>query len=182
MEARIKSSGIPISTLDAVNIARFIRGKELAKARAMLVLIEKQKESLPHIKYKGSSGHRKGDVMAGSYPVKAVREVIKLLDGVEANARNRSMVPPFVISHIKADSSGLQWHYGRQRRIRRKNTRIEITLVEMQGKEGKKRRAGEEKNQAGNVQETTKEKKEMKKEAGKEEKRKAVARTGEGKK
>ncbi|MBU1203627.1 MAG: 50S ribosomal protein L22 [Nanoarchaeota archaeon] len=130
MKASIHIKGIPISTKDAINIARFIRGKELKITISKLNTILDKKSSLPHLKYPGSTPHKKGKVMAGSYPLKAIKEMLKLLNSVEANARNKGMIAPFIINHIKADKGELQWHYGRQRRHRRKNTYVEITLIE----------------------------------------------------
>jgi hypothetical protein len=68
--------------------------------------------------------------MAGSYPIKTIKEILRLLDSAEANARNKGMLAPYIIKHILANDGGLQWHYGRQRRQRRKNTNLEIILIE----------------------------------------------------
>lgn len=138
MQASLNVKGIPISTLDAVNIARFIRGKDLKKIKASLVMIRDMKAPLPHLKYRTSNAHKSG-MMSGSYPVKAVGEIIKLLDSVEANARNRGMVSPFVITHVKADNGGLVWHHGRQRRQRKKNTNFEIIIKEQNKKQEAKK-------------------------------------------
>jgi len=163
MQAKINAKGIPVSTKDAINAARFIRGKELKKAKARLNDIAKKKISLPHLKYKRSSSHKKGKVMAGSYPIKTIKEIIKLLDGVEANARSKGMVAPFIVKHINADNGGLQWHYGRHRRHRRKNTNMKIILEEKKP-EQKQERNQEEKQGREQEKNTIKEQQKKEKE------------------
>lgn len=130
MEAKLKTSGLKISAIDAMNIARYLRGKELEKSKRLLQEILAHKKALPHIKSQGSSAHKPGKVMAGSYPEKAAKMVLGLLESVESNAKEKGMVSPFIINFIKADKGALQWHYGRHRRQRVKNTHMEIKLVE----------------------------------------------------
>jgi len=81
-EAVVNAQGSPISTKHSIAICNLIRGKDIDKAISILELAEQRKIAVP---MRGEIPHRKG-MMSGRYPIKAVKEFIKLLKSLKANA------------------------------------------------------------------------------------------------
>lgn len=89
----VKASGrdIKMSPKAAVEICRAIREMRLDEAKAFLQDVSDKKRAVPYKHYKKKVAH-KGEIQgwyAGRYPVKASREVLKILNGLEANAEDR---------------------------------------------------------------------------------------------
>ena len=130
-----RAENVSISTKQSVEITSFIRGKELEKAKRLLQEVLEQKRAIPFKRYNKDMGHKPGKIAAGRYPKKATTEIIKLLDTVQANADNKGLDKNnLLISEIKADKGAQQWHYGRLRRRRMKNTHLFVKVVEKEGK------------------------------------------------
>lgn len=121
---------LPISTKQSIEICSFIRNKSLQKAKALLNEVAAKKTAVPFKRFK-AVGHRKGKLAAGRYPIKASKEILKLLESVEANAQFKGLsTANLVINHICAHKASRPWHYGRQRRRKMKRTNIEIIVKE----------------------------------------------------
>jgi len=89
----VKASGrdMKISPKAAVEICRAIRNMRLDQAKNFLQDVVDKKRVVPYRRYKKKVGH-KGELQggyAGRYPVKASSEVLKVLNGLEANAEDR---------------------------------------------------------------------------------------------
>jgi len=82
-EAVVNGRNLNISTKEAVAISNFIRNKNIEIALLQLDEVIKYKRAIP---MKGEIPHRKGKIMSGRYPIKAVEEFVKLLKSLRANA------------------------------------------------------------------------------------------------
>ncbi|MEM4267294.1 MAG: 50S ribosomal protein L22 [Candidatus Woesearchaeota archaeon] len=128
--ARACGVSLPISTKQAVEICRRIRNLQLGKAKTILRNVIEMKEAVPFKRYKHNIGHRTG-MGPGRYPVKACREILKIISSCEANAQMKGLsIENLVIKHISANKATRPWHYGRQRRRRMKRTHIQIVVEE----------------------------------------------------
>ncbi len=123
---------LPISTKQCVEICGFLRNKRLDKAKRMLDDVINKKRAVPFKRYNRDMGHKPG-MAAGRFPVKASKEILRLLNSVEANADNKGLdVNNLVLFDIHASQGMNQWHYGRKRRIRMKRTHIIIKVKELE--------------------------------------------------
>lgn len=129
--ATAKSVNLPISTKQSVEIASFIRGKLLQKAKMLLQEVTEHKKAVPYKRYNRDTGHKPGKIAAGRYPEKAISYFMKLLNTVEANAEDKGLDSKnLIIIEMKADKGTQQWHQGRQRRRRMKNTHLYVKVAE----------------------------------------------------
>lgn len=130
--ARAMATNLPISTKHSIEICNFMRHKPLEKAKKILNKVIEQKEPIPFKRFKHNVGHRKGNIAAGRYPLKASKHVLKLLNQVETNAQDKGLNPNnLVIKHIKADHGSTMWHRGRQSRQKMKRTNLEVITEEV---------------------------------------------------
>jgi len=85
-----KASGrdLAVSPKAAREVCNVIKGMRLSEAKDFLEDVIKKKKPVPYFKYKKEIPHRRGleGWCAGKYPVKAAQEILKVLEGVEANA------------------------------------------------------------------------------------------------
>ena len=129
--AKVVGRNIAISTRHAIVISNFIRGKKLSWAKDKLAKVLDYKIAVPFTVHNKKIGHRKGDLSSGRYPINATKEVIRMLNSVEANAQNKGLdTDALVISSIIPNKASRPWHNGRQRRTKMKRTHLEITLEE----------------------------------------------------
>lgn len=77
-----RANGIRISLKHSMAIAKFIKGKGIDQAMRELESVAKIKRAIP---FKGEIPHRKGDIMAGRYPVNASKAFILVLKGLKGN-------------------------------------------------------------------------------------------------
>ena len=81
-----------------------------------------KKTAVPFRRFDFDLGHKK-KIGPGRYPNKASREIIGLIENVEANAQFKGLnTSNLIITHISAHKAGKAWHYGRK--SRRKMKRI----------------------------------------------------------
>ena len=179
-EHRARAVGLlmPISTKQSIEICKLIRGKNIQKAKKILNEAIDMKKPIPYTRFTDGAGHKHG-IGPGKYPVKACREILKLVNLVEANAQHKGLdTSSLEIIHICAKKGPKSWHYGRQSRIAMKRTHVEIVVEE---KEVKKKETKKEAKKAETKKELVKEeeskpikKQEEKKETKKEEKKNVV--------
>ncbi len=89
----------PISLKEAYEIFKVIRGMKLKDAEKLLEEVINLRRPIPFVRYKLGVSHRKGlnnmyskwKTSIGRYPVKAAKEVLKLLRNVENNADNKNL-------------------------------------------------------------------------------------------
>jgi large subunit ribosomal protein L22 len=135
MEAKASGRNIGISRKDSVEVANFIRGKMVSKAKILLEGVIAKDVVVPYRRYNRDRGHKRGKVAAGRYPVKTSTEVLKLIESAEANAVNKGMnADELFISEIIANKGNGQMHHGRKRGREMKRTHLEIKVQEIKRK------------------------------------------------
>ena len=133
--AVVNGRDLSISTKHAVEICSFIRGKSVKKSKEMLSRVVEGKLAVPFTRFNRDMGHKKGNIAAGRYPVKAAKEIINLLNSLEANAQNKGLnTESIYIRQIIANQASRPWHFGRIRRRKMKRTHIKILAEEFQKK------------------------------------------------
>lgn len=132
MEAIAIAKSLPISTKQSVEICSFIRGKTTDSAKKLLKQTLEKKIAIPYKRYNKDTGHKRGKIAAGRYPLKAISEILKLLNTAEANATIKNLASPFKIKAIIANQASRNWHFGRHRRRKTKRTHIRITLQSLE--------------------------------------------------
>lgn len=123
-EAIVNAVSLPISTKYSVAICRFIRGKKIENAIADLEQVILHKKAIP---MKGEIPHRKGRIMSGRYPKKAVEYFIKLLKSLLANSNANGLDNPIIANAIANLASR---PFGRFGRVRKKRTHVAIKAKE----------------------------------------------------
>jgi len=91
----VKASGreVSISHKAAREICKTIKGMRLEVAKEFLQKVILKKTPVPFRRYKKKVAHRRGlqKFYAGRYPVKAAREILKVLENAEANAEYKGL-------------------------------------------------------------------------------------------
>lgn len=167
--AKAVGRSLPVSVKHSVELCRFVRKKELGKAKEMLQKVIDLKMPVPFKSFT-EIGHKKGKgVASGRYPKKAAKELLKILESAEANAQFKGMnTSNLVIAHVCCQKAAKQMHYGRNRG-QMKRSHIEVVLKE--GAKKEKKSAKETAKKEVKKEEEKKEVKESpKKEVKKEEK------------
>lgn len=102
---------VPISLKESYEILKILRGMKLKEAESFLEKVIRKETPVPYVRYKLSIAHKKGlstmfpkwKSPIGRYPVKAAREILKLLKNVKNNAENKNLdVERLYILHIAA--------------------------------------------------------------------------------
>ncbi len=129
--AKISGKALAISTKQSIEICNLIRRRKLEKAKALLNDVINHKTAVPFKRFNKDTGHKKGKIAGGRYPENACKEILKLLQGVEANAQFKGLnTANLIVSQIYANKASTPWHYGRQRRRKMKRTHVEIIVEE----------------------------------------------------
>lgn len=137
--ARVAGVSLSISTKTSVEVASFIKGKQIDKAIAYLEQVVVAKKAIPFKKRVKDIPHRKG-MRTGRFPKKVSEHFIKLLNGLKSNAQDRGFdTSKMIIVHAVAQKGTIVSHYGR-RRTERKNTHIEIIAKEIEKLKTKKKK------------------------------------------
>lgn len=94
-EKTVKASGreIRISHKHAREVCTTIKGMMLTKAKQYLRDVMTKEKPVPVRRFRKKVGHRHGLVkaFAGRYPIKASKEILKILESAEANAENKGL-------------------------------------------------------------------------------------------
>ena len=77
----------------AREICHYVKGMRLERAKSVLEEVIELKKAIPYKRYRGKVPHRKGlqNYDAGRYPQKAAKEILKILESVEANAEFKGL-------------------------------------------------------------------------------------------
>ena len=128
--ARAFGRSLPISFKQSVEICDFIRNKEVNRAKELLDKVIKEELAIPFRKFNMNVGHKKR-MMSGRYPKKTSKEILNLINSVEANAQFKGLnTANLVIMHINANKASKVMHFGRKRSRFAKRTNIEIVVQE----------------------------------------------------
>ncbi len=136
MEALVNVKNIEISTKKSIEIANFIRHKNIEQAKKMLQRVIDMDQAVPYKRHNKDIPHRAG-MMAGRYPIKTCKVILDLLNNVQANAQNKGLSSNLVISEMIANQGNKQMHSGRNRG-KMKRTHLKIVVKEVEKKETKK--------------------------------------------
>jgi large subunit ribosomal protein L22 len=94
-EKTVKASAreIRVSHKSAREVCKTIKGMMLVQAKQYLRDVMVKKKPVPFKRFTKKSGHRHGlaKAFAGRYPVKAAKQVLKVLESAEANAKNKGL-------------------------------------------------------------------------------------------
>jgi len=94
-EKTVKASGreVRVSHKSAREVCRTIKGMTLTQAKKYLREVIAKKKAVPFTRFKKKAGHRHGleRAYAGRYPVKAAKQILKILEGAEVNAENKGL-------------------------------------------------------------------------------------------
>lgn len=106
-----KASGreVRVSPKAAREVCNLIRGMRLGEAKELLQEVAERKRAVPFKRYRKEVPHRRGleKWYAGRYPVKATKEILRILESAEANAENKELdVERLRIIHIAAQRAG----------------------------------------------------------------------------
>ena len=127
MKAIAKGNSLPISTKHTVEIARNVRGKELAKSMKFLQEVIEMKTPVEFRRFNRDRAHRKG-IGPGAYPQKATKEILKLLMSAMNNAIQKGMNPSkLVVSKFDVGMAVSKNRRSNRRLGRQTNITIEVT-------------------------------------------------------
>ncbi|MBR1369313.1 50S ribosomal protein L22 [Methanocalculus chunghsingensis] len=93
---RAKANELHCSPKHAIEIASFIRNKNVDAAIAYLQDVVAKKKAIPFRRFKRNVAHQKslsGVVCQGRFPVKASQEYIRLLNSLKKNAEYAGLAP-----------------------------------------------------------------------------------------
>jgi large subunit ribosomal protein L22 len=94
-EKTAKASGreIRVSHKHAREVCKTIKGMMLSNAKTYLRDVMEKRKAVPFRRFKKKLGHRHGllKAAAGRYPVKTAQQVLKVVEGAEANAENKGL-------------------------------------------------------------------------------------------
>ena len=128
--ARAIGKSLPISFKQSVEICSFIRNRNLEYAKSVLSNVEDEKQAIPFRRYKHNIGHKK-KIGPGRYPKKASRQILDLINQVEANAQFKGLnTSSLVIKSIVPNKAITSLRSGRKRSRKAKRTHIEIVVEE----------------------------------------------------
>jgi large subunit ribosomal protein L22 len=137
--ARAYGSALNISTKYAVEVSRMIRGKKLARAKAMLEAVIAKEKGVPFKRSYGDMAHQR-EIGVGRFPVKCSKAILLLLNGAEANAQFLGLdTSSLAIKAIIAHKASHVPRYGRKRGRVSKSTHLEIILEETAKKSEEKK-------------------------------------------
>lgn len=132
---------LPVSTKQCIEICNFIRKKPLQRAKSLLNDVIDMKIAVPFKRFT-AVGHRKGKVGPGRYPIKATKEILTILESVEANAQFKGLsTANLIIIHIAANRASIPWRHGRHRGRKTKRTHVEVVVEEKALEEKKEKKA-----------------------------------------
>lgn len=128
-EAKASALSLPISTKHSIEICNLLRNKTIEKSKSILQQVIDKKIPVPFKKSKNIP-HRRGNLASGRFPIKASKHILKVLESVEANAKQKNLASPLKIKYISANQGPATHHYGRQRGTKAKRTHIGIIVEE----------------------------------------------------
>lgn len=138
--AEVNARSLPISTLDAKYICKFIKGKTIEKAIADLEQVIVKRKAVP---MKGEIPHKKGKrMMSGRFPGKASGEFITILKGLRGNAVANGIEEPVIVEAVANLASR---PFGRFGRVRKKRSHVRLVTKTKKTKKKEKTKQGEKK-------------------------------------
>lgn len=148
-ETTAKASGreVPVKPKHGVNIARFVKGKDVAHARAYLEDVIAKRRSIPFVTHNRHVKHRRDISGPGKFPVNAAKAFLSILKDAEANAEYKGLDPEemyvwHAVCHRGRPLYGtMPRAYGRATQWQKTTSHIEIILKESSGEDAGERTA-----------------------------------------
>lgn len=137
MEEQAKASGksLPVSFKHSVEVCNMVRGKDLQKAKKLLTEVVDFKRAVPYRRYGHDTPHRPG-IGAGRYPIKTAKEVLMLLESVEANAQFKGLnTNNLIIVSISANKAARPYRAGRHRGRKAKRANLDVVVALKEAKQ-----------------------------------------------
>jgi large subunit ribosomal protein L22 len=93
--AKAMAYEINVSPKHCIEILRQLRGMKVVRAKLYLENVIEKKESVPFKRFARNVGHKRHQSgwASGRYPVKASKEILKLIKHAEANAEYKGLEP-----------------------------------------------------------------------------------------
>ncbi|MBN4048979.1 50S ribosomal protein L22 [archaeon AH-315-M20] len=128
--ARASGKSIPVSFKHSIEICNFIRGRDVNYAKNVLSEVINERRAIPFKRFSDDVGHKK-NMAAGRYPKKASKEILDIINLVEANAQFKGLnTSDLVITHISPNKASSVTRFGRKRGRKAKRTNIEVVVQE----------------------------------------------------
>lgn len=135
-QAQASAYSLDVSTKQAVELCRFLKGRKVSKAKQILEDVIILKQAIPNKVHVRDIAHRKGGMGSGKYPVKASEYVLKLLKSAESNAKNKGLnAENLFVSVIIPNKAATPRKPGRIRGRKAKRTSFCIIIEERLNKE-----------------------------------------------
>lgn len=83
---------LPISTKKSVEVCTALRGMNVEDAKELLEEVIELRRVIPYRRYRKTISHKKGGV-AGGYPVRVAKAILKVLEDAQANAEVNELDP-----------------------------------------------------------------------------------------
>ena|SRR3989344_835150 len=124
-ETVVYGRNLGMSTKESVAVADYVRNKNVDRAIADLEAVLLYKRAVP---MRGEVPHRKGNMMAGRYPMKTVKNFIMLVKSLKANAIMHEMpLEQYKIFAMASQASRPYKRFG-QGKIKRSNVELRLIL------------------------------------------------------
>ena len=136
--ARAMGTTIKISPKHSIEICSAVRGMNVEKAKNYLNEVIEMKKAVPFKRHNKKVGHRKGLTgwPSGRYPIKAAKEILKIIENAEANAEYKGLdTENLKIIHISSHKGfvikgGINRAFGRVTPFNTPTTHVQIVLGE----------------------------------------------------
>ena len=91
--AKASEREVRVSHKSAREVCKSIKGMMLDQAKQYLRDVMTKKRAIPFTRFKKKGGHRHGleKAYAGRYPIKAAKQILRVLEGAEANAEYKGL-------------------------------------------------------------------------------------------
>ena len=91
--SKAMGSELHISPKKSREVCCKIKGMKASEAKKLLEDVIALKQAVPFKRHHDGTGHRKGPMAAGRYPVSASKEILKVLKNAESNAEYKGLEP-----------------------------------------------------------------------------------------
>ncbi len=127
-----RARDLPISTKHATMVCHAIRYKNTAAAKKYLQEVIQLERAVPHPRFNFDLGHKPG-MGPGRYPIKAAKEILKLVKNVEANAQVKGLNTTILkITKLMANKASIPQRGGRVPGAA-KSSNLDIEVKERRG-------------------------------------------------
>ncbi|MFA5860416.1 MAG: 50S ribosomal protein L22 [Candidatus Thermoplasmatota archaeon] len=139
--AKALGRDVPVKPKFGINVAKAIRGKQVAAARLYLENVVAMKQAVPFRVHKTNIKHRKGGMGPGKYPVAVAAAMLRILNDAASNAEYKGLDPDkmriwHVVTHMARPLPGsMPRAQGRATQWNKQVSHIEIVLKNEEEKE-----------------------------------------------